>query len=426
MDWIKIKKDIFLAFSSHFFYKVIGYFTLMILTRYLTKDEMGEFFFASALATFFTLFTELGMNTHLLREIAKTPENASNYFSEVVSIRIPLFTIYFILLNGFAFVFKPKLILIIFLTSIYVFFEELYQSFGAAFLGLKKVKYNVISGVTTKLLLIALILVVVLFKGGLTTILIGFILANTFLVGIAYIIFSRKIDSPKFIWSRDSALRIFRISFPLFLLSVLGIIHFKVDTLMLGFMKSYNVVATYEAAYKLLEASRFIILPIGMVFLPLISEMATNQKWSDIHLMSKKILFVTGAIGVGIAIVVVTGAGIIIPMVFGGKYNDSIVILRILFLSVPMLYMAAVSSFFVRSIHLERRAVKIMLTCVIINIILNIFFIQIWGAIGAACTTVITETILAVLLIILNFQELQARCSKETVNKLENTLDHVR
>ncbi|MGH7901531.1 MAG: oligosaccharide flippase family protein, partial [Thermodesulfobacteriota bacterium] len=86
MDWQKIKNDLFLAFSSHFFYKIIGYFVLMILTRYLTKDEMGEFFFASALATFFALFTELGMNTHLIREIAKTPENVSHYFSEVVSI----------------------------------------------------------------------------------------------------------------------------------------------------------------------------------------------------------------------------------------------------------------------------------------------------------------------------------------------------
>ncbi|MGH7900768.1 MAG: polysaccharide biosynthesis C-terminal domain-containing protein, partial [Thermodesulfobacteriota bacterium] len=89
-------------------------------------------------------------------------------------------------------------------------------------------------------------------------------------------------------------------------------------------------------------------------------------------------------------------------------------------------YLAAVNSFFIRSIHLERKALKIVLTCVIINITLNFFCIPLWGAIGAACTTVITETILAVLLIILNFQELQARCSKETVNILENTLDHVR
>ena len=59
----KSQKDLFLAFSSHFFYKVVGYLVLMILSRYLAKDEMGEFFFAAALATFFVMLTELGTDT---------------------------------------------------------------------------------------------------------------------------------------------------------------------------------------------------------------------------------------------------------------------------------------------------------------------------------------------------------------------------
>jgi O-antigen/teichoic acid export membrane protein len=99
MNWKKIKKDFLIASSSHFFYKVVGYFILTILTRYLAKDEMGEFFFAASLAGFFVMISELGINSYLTREIAREPEKALDFMSEVVSLRVPLYAGYFIILN---------------------------------------------------------------------------------------------------------------------------------------------------------------------------------------------------------------------------------------------------------------------------------------------------------------------------------------
>jgi O-antigen/teichoic acid export membrane protein len=424
-DWQKVKKDLLLAASSHFFYKVAGYLILSILTRYLAKAEMGEFFFAAALANFFGLFANLGTDNYIIREVAANPEKASQYFSEVISLRLLLFSLYFIILNGFAFVFKPDLLLIIFLTSVYDSLDGLYQSFGALFLGLKKVVYNVIVGVSTRLFLVGLIIAIVASNGSLIEILAGYISANAFLVLIAFTIFWLKVGRLKFSWSKDSARRVLQISFPFFLMSVLGLVHFKVDTLMLGFMKPYSVVATYEAAYKLLEASRFLILPIGMIFFPLCSEMAARQNWQGIQTILSKMLLITGVIGGGIALAVVMGAGFIVPVIFGSKYGDSISVLRILYLSVPLLYIGMVSTLVAKSIFLEKKVVKIMLICVMVNITLNSIFIPFWGAQGAACTTFISETILALWLLKLNFHELRIMSSKEPVDLVGKELDHV-
>lgn len=82
MDWQKVKKDLLLAFSSHFFYKIVGYLVLVLLTRYLAKDKMGEFFFAAALATFFILLTELGTSSYLIREVTGSPEKRSGIFQK--------------------------------------------------------------------------------------------------------------------------------------------------------------------------------------------------------------------------------------------------------------------------------------------------------------------------------------------------------
>jgi PST family polysaccharide transporter len=194
---------------------------------------------------------------------------------------------------------------------------------------------------------------------------------------------------------------------------------------MLGFMKPYSVVATYEAAYKLLEASRFLILPVGMIFFPICSEMAVHQNWHSISTLFRKMLFVTGIMGGGITLAVVMGAGFIMPAIFGSKYLDSISVLRILYLSVPLLYIGMVSTLVAKSIFLEKKVVKIMLICVILNITLNSIFIPFWGAQGAACTTLISETILALWLLKLNFHELRIMSSKEPVGLVGKELDHV-
>ncbi len=425
MDWQKVKKDLLLAFSSHFFYKIVGYLVLVLLTRYLAKDKMGEFFFAAALATFFILLTELGTNSYLIREITGSPEKALRYFSEVFSLRLPFFAAYFLILNGFALIFKPGLLMVIFLTSVYVFFDEFYQIFGTLFLGLKRVTYNVIAGVSTRLLLVGCILIVVRSNRSLNAVLVCYILVNLILVVIAFALMRQKIGMPRPIWNLDSTRRILRISFPFFILSVLGLIHFKIDTLMLGFMKSYSVVATYESAYKLLEASQFVIRPMVMIFFPLCSEMAARQSWQETQTLLKKMLLVAGIAGSIIALLVLITADFIIPLLFGSKYHDSISVLRILYLSVPMLYMATVSTLLAKSIYLEKRVIKIMLTCVIVNIALNAISIPHWGALGSALATVITETILVIWSVRLNLQELRTLCSRESVSILNKGLDHV-
>jgi len=424
MDWIKIRRDLFLAFSSHFFYKLVGFFILMALTRYLEKEEMGVFFFTAALCSFFAMFTELGMNTHLTREVAGQHEKAVRNFSEVISLRLPLWGAYFIILNGLSFIFKPDLVLFIFLTSVYVFLDEVYSSFGSLFLGLRRVVYTLITGMSARSVLIGSILLVVLYKGNLTQVISCYILAKTFLVGIAFYILFSKIGKLKLYWNTDSAIRILRISLPFFVLTLLGLIHFKVDTLMLGFMRSYSEVATYEAAYRLLEASQFIIRPIAMIFFPIWSEMAARGNWLQIQTLLRKLLMITGGLGAAITTVIVITAGFVITLVFGSEYTESISVLRVLFLSVPMLYIAAVSSLLAKSTRLEAKIVKIMIVCVVINIVLNSIGIPLWGPIGAAWTTVVSETILAVWLLKLNYQKLRILCSREQIGVLKEGLDH--
>jgi O-antigen/teichoic acid export membrane protein len=327
----------------------------------------------------------------------------------VVSIRLALLAGCFVLVSGGAWLLKPELTTIIILTAAYVFLESFYHSLGALFLGLKRVIERVITSISAKLLLVVLVFGVINGQGTLNLILISYIVANTYLVGFALQRVRTHIGPPRLSWRVDSMRNVLSISFPLFILTILSLIHFKVDTLMLGFLQPYTAVANYEAGFKLLEISRFVIRPAVMIFFPICTEMVVRQNWSELQILSRKIFLTTAALGIGIGLLVVAIAGLVIPLVFGPQYDEAIPVLRVLYLSLPALYLGMISLFLARSLHLEKQAIKILSIGVLLNLGLNMLAIPLWGTLGAAITTVISETTLTAWLVRLIWQNLQER-----------------
>jgi O-antigen/teichoic acid export membrane protein len=187
---------------------------------------------------------------------------------------------------------------------------------------------------------------------------------------------------------------------------------------MLGFMRPYSAVASYEAGFKLLEVSQFAIRPVHMVFFPIIAGMAAHQNWEQIKSLLNITLWITGSFGIIITAVVLTLADPIIKLIFGQNYHETAMVIKILFLIVPILYMGFVSTFFSSALHIEKMAGWIMLIGVVLNIILNAIGIPLLGIIGAAWASVISQAIITVWLIRLNVKTLQMNRDRNNFNAL--------
>ena len=408
MDKHKIKVDLVLATGTHFFSKLVGYIIITILVRYLTKDEMGAFFFAASLATIFALISTLGTDQYLIREVSEKPDSALTYLSQVISLRLLLQVILLLILNGFVLLTKPDIILTVFLTSIYVFLEDLYYSFGSFFLGLRQVIYRAVTSISAKLLLAVLILLVVSFDASLPVILLCYILAAIFLILFSLFLVWIKNGALRLSWNRDIMLGIVRVSLPFFVLSFLAMAQLNIDTLMLGYMKSYSVVATYTAGIKFLEASQFIIRPIPMVFFPITAGLVVHQNWVQAKSLFKKLLLLTGSFGLLVSIGVLLTANPIIMFVFGPDYYETVGVVRVLFLGAPFLYTGLVCMFYANALHIEKKAVWIMLIGVMVNIVLSAVAISWIGAIGAAWATVVSQAFITISLLFLDCRYLLA------------------
>jgi O-antigen/teichoic acid export membrane protein len=289
--------------------------------------------------------------------------------------------------------------LIIFLTSIYVLFEDFYSSFGALMLGLNQVKYRVITGMTGPFLLLVFVSMTVVFDGKLIAILMSYIMSNMIMIGFTVLLIYNKVGHFGLICDTVVFHRVLRESYPFFVLIFLGLLFFKIDTIMLGVLQSTLAVAQYEAAYKLFEVSRFIIRPVAMIFLPLCSQMYARESWLELKDVSQKLLFVAGTVGIGLSVLVGLSSDFIVSALWGSRYQDSAPVLRVLYLSVPALYIRLVGTFLAIALNLEKKMIRIMVGCVTMNVVLNWICIPRWGPLGASWTTLISEYLFAGLLI---------------------------
>lgn len=412
MDWPKIRRDLSWATGYQLASKLVGYVVLLILIRYLSQNRMGEFFFAVTLATFIAMIGELGTNQHLVRMISAQPEKALELLSRVVMVRLPFMSLAFLLINGFALLFKPEIAYTILLASIYVLLREAYSSIGAFFVGLRRVAHRVLTALLGQVLLLGGIVFLVAMEAGLSSILWCYIAAHAVTIVASLWVVHSRFGSLELRWDRNEIREILRGSFPLFLLTFLGLMHFKIDTLMLGVLQPFSAVAVYESAYKFLEASRALVWPGVMIFFPVCASLASRGAWATLSALSRRLLLCTAAMATAAMVLVLLTADWVIPLLFGARYVDSVPVLRILFLAAPALFVALAATYLASAMSIERPVVTILLASLALNVGLNSVFIPAWGPTGAAWATLASEGLLAVGSLLVVWSALRVRESR--------------
>lgn len=176
------------------------------------------------------------------------------------------------------------------------------------------------------------------------------------------------------------------------------IIYYKTDTLMLSYLRGYDEVGWYNAAYTLVFALTFIPSAVITAVYPVMSKYYTN---SSLTLSSSKLLkdlfHNCFRYLVLLAVPIIGGtlflAQRIIPFIYNEQFQQSILVLQILVLTTFFLFVNYLIGYLFNAIHKQTYFTTTTGICALFNVVLNFFLIPQWGAYGAATATVITETI---------------------------------
>lgn len=419
----KTRTDLLLALLSHLIQKAVGYFVIILLMPRFPKEEMGQFFFWLGVATVAAVFTEMGTLRFIVREVAARPGDATKLTSEAILLRMIVMALMVVGIGGFALVFTPNAATTAVLSAGYVFFDELFYTVASAFIGLRRVGLSVAAMAIGRTTLLALVGVAIFNEMGLHAVLWCHVIGNATLFLAAAVLLRVYVGPLRVAWEPAALARMFAESWPFFVLTLLGMLHFKAGTLLLGAMVSYAAVAAFEAAYKFLEVSRFVIRPAGMVYYPMCAQMAAQGRWDEFVPLFRRLVVVTAAMGLALSVGVWLTADLLVTKMWGQQYEDSATTLRVLFLCTPMLFVEFITLFFAQSMRLERAAIWIAGAALVVSVGTNAAAIPMYGPVGAAWATVATETLLAIGLVSLVVRRTRRLLAEGRSNSSQSAAD---
>ena len=193
-------------------------------------------------------------------------------------------------------------------------------------------------------------------------------------------------------WSRELGRDLLRESLPLILSGLTIMIYMRIDQIMLGQMVGDKAVGIYSAATRISEVWYFVPMTVSSSVMPSIfkaKEIGEELYYQRIGKLNRGLVW----LAITVAIVMTFVAKPLILILFGDNYLESGTILAIhIWASVFVFTGVATSGWFIAE-NLTYLSLYRTLSGAIVNILLNIFLIPLYGGIGAAIATVIAQAV---------------------------------
>jgi len=370
----------------------ISVIMLAYLARYLGVFGYGQYTTVFAFLTFFAIVADMGFYTISIREMSHSKEDSQKIMGNIFSLRI-IFAIFFLLLAPVVGYFIPQYSSVIkicfWIASFSNFFTLLNQLLVSIFQVNFKMSNMVISDIVSRIVLFMVTMVFIKMNLSLEFFVLSSVIANfsAFAVSLAlsrkFLKFSLKLDI-------KYCKYILREAVPIGIIIVLGLIYFKIDTIMLSIMKDSTAVGIYGAPYKILEI--FITLPsmfMGSVF-PLIARYYKEKderirdsfykSFDFISIMAFPILIGTFVLAKQITL-----------LVLGGDFIASALVLQYLVFAVFIIFYGTIMGNFVIASNLQKKLLPIYIISVFVNIFGNLILIPSYSYIGSSISTILTE-----------------------------------
>ena len=216
----------------------------------------------------------------MVREIAKDKAKTNKYFGNIISLKIVLGLIALLLpVIIINFVKRDSdVIYTIYLASFTLAFLNFSYAFRMLFLAYEKMVYEFISKFFERFLSFILVFIMLLKGYGITAVMFMLLISSVTITLIDFIIARWKIAKIRFEFKFGFWKVLIKDSLPFWLSLMFLTLFFKIDTVMLTFMKGYATVGWYNAAYKFIDGVSLIPFTVVAAIFPAMSRFHKTNK----------------------------------------------------------------------------------------------------------------------------------------------------
>jgi len=377
---------------------LFGFFCVMYTSRYLGVEGFGILSFALAFTGILGVFSEFGLNTLTVREVARNNSLARKYVGNIIIIKSILYIVFFgvIALSINILKYPEQTVKVVYIIALSTVFNSAGSIFNSIFQAFEKMEYVSIGTIVNSLLIFAGILFAIYQKYDIITFASIYFFASLIVLIYSYFVFSWKFFVPNVELDFGFCKSVMQQSWPFFLSAIVDIVAFKVDMIMIEIMKGNISVGYYSAAYKLLEALMFIPGIFAASIYPAISKffISSPESLKMVYQKGFKYLLILAfPIAVGTTLL----ANKIIFLIYKGEFVQSIFALQILIWTVPLIFLSSLLGILLASINRQALAFKINFIGMLLNICMNLVLIPKYNFIGSSLATVITSLISLIL-----------------------------
>lgn len=367
----------------------------IILARYLGVDGFGTYAFALSLVGLFAPLAGFGLEVAVVQEVVLRKESEGAIIPNALwlALSVAAMTCVILALAVMPVSDSPMVRMLVWILSVRLLWNS-FATLSCWFQAHLLSNYVVWAKSIALAAAVAVLLAVVWAGGGLIAVAWVSVLETALVACALVAIFLLKGPrSPT--WRPNLRLwaELAQRAWPLAISGLAVAVYMKIDQVMLGYMRTPAEVGLYAAAARLSEAAYFIPMAVGASAFPAILRMRERLGGKVAAGKMQGFYDVMAAIGYMVAIPVTILAGPMLRLVFGVGYGPAAPILQVHVWAFVFVCLGVARN---RWLFAEDMRIVAMSTAAIgavLNVLLNLWLIPLYGGVGAAWATLISYAV---------------------------------
>lgn len=377
--------------------KLLSFLVSILTARYLGPSNFGLIGYVAAYITFFASLCNLGINSVIIKNFADHPQEEGTTLGTTMMLRAVSSFLSALMIVGLVALLNdgdPVTVLVAALSSVGLLFQVI-DTLKYWFQSRLQSKYAAIATVVAYLVVSAYKLV--LLMTGKSVAWFAFATSLDHIVVAVFLLMAfRKNRGPAFSFSAAKAKQLLGASSSYIISGLMVSIYASTDKLMLERMLGTESVAYYTTAVSISTAWVFLLeAVIDSIYPSVIKAHSVDEALFQTR--NRQLYALVLYISFGVSVVITLLSYPIISILYGEAYLPSVAPLRIVVWYTAFSYMGVARNAWIVCKNCQKYLKFLYFAAAVVNVLLNLVLVPVWGAAGAALASLITQMLTTVL-----------------------------
>ncbi len=393
----RVTKNFFALLLSTGVQRLSNFFLTLYIARVLGADALGQFTIVMSLVLIFQTIASMGQQHIAVREVARAPQDLGSYLlnGSLVVVLGGLVCTFLMLVTAHLIGYEDQLIQYVYIASASLIPGVLAVVAQSVLQGCQKMHYITAAQTLSSFVKLVLSLGLLYFGFELSIVFWVIILSNIILYASYLWMIGYKFSLNDISLDTNKIYDLLSMAGTFIVISIFGVVFKQVDTLMLGRLRDPESVGIYSAAFRMIQIGMQLLPSFMLALFPYMSEVHVTLP-ENLGMIAERVLRLLLVLIIPVATVSTILADDILLLVYGSGYEKSVPILRILVWMLVLFFVNAVLYRTMLASDNEHVTMRVAGVNMIVSIMLNLFFIPRWGAVGVAVVSLVT-TLIAVI-----------------------------